>query len=113
MIAEILRVATNCERLIQPGKYTNKTRKFRTGIDKTLNKHTLFQLDRQNKKIAELEETVRKLESLKTIAESQNLELLRKLKDAEKVVRGPVKKGIPKHDDSKDSPHVSLVGNGL
>ena len=80
-------------------------------MNKTVNKQNLFQLDRQNKKIAELEETVRKLESLKTIAESQNLELLRKLKDAEKVVRGPVKKGIPKHDDSKDSPHVSFERN--
>ncbi|KAL5264795.1 hypothetical protein ACHWQZ_G005757 [Mnemiopsis leidyi] len=68
-------------------------------------------LDRQNKKIAELEETVRKLESLKTIAESQNLELLRKLKDAEKGSRGPVKKGIPKHDDSKDSPHTERKRN--
>ena len=36
----------------------------------------LFQLDRQNKKIAELEDTIRKLESLKTISENQNVELV-------------------------------------
>ena len=67
-------------------------------------------MDRQNKKIAELEETVRKLESLKTIAESQNLELLRKLKDAEKGGRGTLKRGAQKTED-KDVKESPLVGD--
>lgn len=71
-----------------------------------------FQLDRQNKKIAELEETVRKLESLKTIAESQNVELLKKLKEAERAHRTNNRKSFPKPntsiDEVKDSPNVSF-----
>ena len=66
-------------------------------------------MDRQNKKIAELEETVRKLESLKTIAESQNIELIRKIKDTEKGGRGTLKKQKPEDKEQKDSPQVSVV----
>ena len=72
---------------------------------------TMFsQLDRQNKKIAELEETIRKLESLKTIAESQNMDLIRKLKEAERGNRGGTLKR--RGEESKDTTPVTAVSKG-
>ena len=68
-----------------------------------------FQLDRQNKKIAELEDTIKKLESLKNIAESQNTELNKKLKENATKIKPTRSFKAQKHDSPKDSPSVSVL----
>eukprot|EP00116_Pleurobrachia_bachei_P014709 sb/3474971/ len=62
-------------------------------------------LDRQNKKISEMEDTIKKLESLKNLAESQNAELNKKLKENATKIKPAKSFRAAKQDSPKDSPN--------
>ena len=54
-----------------------------------------------------MEDTIKKLESLKNLAESQNAELNKKLKDNATKIKPAKSFRAQKQDSPKDSPNVS------